>query len=83
MIHVRLRDDLYADGISIPAYDDVAEPDTGLGLTYLDGNDLIGAFLIGDNDDDTKPHYQFEHIQLKDGRQFYVHGIDLDYEGGN
>ena len=76
---VRLRKDLAQEGIAIPAYDDVTEPDNGVGETYLSDEDLRGAVLIGDNDDDTKPHYAFEHIKLQDGRDFYVHGIDLDY----
>jgi hypothetical protein len=79
MNKVILRHDLALEELSIPAYDDVEEPDTGINLTYLNEDDLKGAFLIGDNDDDTRPHYLFEHIQLNDGRKFYVHGIDLDY----
>ena len=79
---VMLRKDLAMDGVSIPAYDDVEEPDTGTGGTYLNQQELEGAYLIGDNDDDTRPHYWFEHIRLKDGREYYVHGIDLDYETG-
>lgn len=77
---VRMRDDLADDEVLIPAYDDVEEPDTGVGLTFLSAQDLQGAQLIGDNDDDTKPHYWFEHIVLTDRRQYYVHGVDLDYE---
>ena len=75
---VEIRKDLM--GMSIPAYDDVAEPDTGIGSTYLNADELSGARLVGDNDDDTRPHYAFEHIELTDGRMFYVHGIDLDYK---
>ena len=79
MDYVRMRDDLASDEILIPAYDNVVEPDTGVGGAYLSKDELIGAYLIGDNDDDTKPHYYFEHIRLADKREFYVHGIDLDY----
>lgn len=78
-----LRQDLALDDVSIPAYDDIQEPDTGIGCTYLNDAELKGAFLIGDNDDDTKPHYWFEHIGLADGRKFYVYGIDLDYLDSN
>lgn len=77
---IRMRDDLAKEEILIPAYDDVVEPDTGVGRTFLDAEDLVGAVLMGDNNDDTKPHYTFEHIKLKDRRQYWVHGIDLDYE---
>jgi hypothetical protein len=76
MDYVRLRDDLAREEVLIPAYDDVAEPDIGIGEAYLSKDELTGAYLIGDNDDDTKPHY------LADKREFYVHGIDLDYVGG-
>jgi hypothetical protein len=79
MNYVRMRDDLAGDDILIPCYDNVVEPDTGVGGTYLSKEELMGAYLIGDNDDDTKPHYLFEHIRLVDKREFYVHGIDLDY----
>ena len=79
---VELRKDLAIEGLSIPAYDDVVELDRGIGGTYLNEVELKGAKLVGDNNDDTKPHYMFEHIKLKDGRLFYVHGIDLDYIGG-
>jgi len=76
---VRLRDDLAEEGILIPAYDDIEEPDTGIGRTFLGKLDLVGAVLINDNDDDTRPHYWFEHIELTDRRRYYVYGIDLDY----
>lgn len=79
MEQVRLRDDLAEDEVLIPAYDDVVEPDTGVGLTFLSEQDLEGAVLINDNADDTRPHYWFEHIRLQDRREYYVHGIDLDY----
>jgi hypothetical protein len=82
MDYVRLRDDLAREEVLIPAYDDVAEPDIGIGEAYLSKDELTGAYLIGDNDDDTKPHYLFEHIRLADKREFYVFGIDLDYVGG-
>lgn len=82
MDKVRLRDDLAEEELGIPAYDAVEKFDIGIGLTYLFKNDLQEAQLINEIDDETKPEYNFEYIKLKDGRQFYVHGVDLDYERG-
>ena len=74
-----MRNDLAQEGYLIPAYDSIGSSG-GEGGTYLGANELRGAVSVGDNDDDTKPEYNYEHIKLTDGRVFYVSGIDLDYD---
>lgn len=78
MNYVKLREDLALNGVLIPAFDDIDK--AGVGETFLSAQELDGAYLLDDNTDETRPHYLYEHIQLKDGRVFYVLGIDLDYE---
>ena len=73
-----MRNDLAQEGYLIPAYDSIGSSG-GEGGTYLGADELRGAVSVGDNDDDTKPEYNYEHIKLTDGRVFYVSGIDLDY----
>ena len=79
MINVKMRHDLADQGGRIPAYAEILEDESLLGETYLQASDLEGAYLVGDNSDDSKPCYWFEHIRLKDNRALYVYGIDLDY----
>jgi hypothetical protein len=75
---VRMRDDLALEGITVPAglsfkdYDDLQE------VTYLNATELEGAeeFDTGD-DPDSHP---FCPVKLRDGRVFYMIGIDLDWE---
>lgn len=79
MINVKMRNDLEDQGGRIPAYVEILEDESVVGETYLNATDLEGAYLIGDNNDDSKACYWFEHIKLKDGRALYAYGIDLDY----
>ena len=79
MIH--MRNDLAQEGYLIPAYDSIGSSG-GEGGTYLGANELRGAVSVGDNDDDTKPEYNYEHMYYN---QLYIEatGIDLDYDEEN
>ena len=75
---VRMRDDLAKLGMTVPAglsflnYDDLQE------ITYLNSTELDGAVEIDTGDDpDSHPFFP---IKLRDGRVFYMIGIDLDWE---
>lgn len=74
---VRMRDDLAQDGILIPAgarwenYDDL------LDVVYLSAEDLEGAVEY-DTGEDPDSH-AFCPVKLKDGRVFYMIGVDLDW----
>ena len=74
---VRMRDDLAEQGITVPAglsfqdYDDLQD------VTYLNATDLDGAVEVDTGEDpDSHP---FTPVKLKDGRVFYMIGVDLDW----
>lgn len=75
---VRMRDDLAEQGITVPAglsfqdYDDLQE------VTYLNATELEDAeeFDTGE-DPDSHPFFP---VKLRDGRVFYMIGVDLDWE---
>lgn len=75
---VRMRDDLAEQGITVPAglsfqdYDDLQE------VTYLNATELEGAEEF-DNGVDSDAH-PFIVVKLKDGRVFYMIGVDIDWE---
>jgi len=48
-------------------------------LTWLGFEDLEGAQSIEDLVDDKHPAYNYNRIELKDGKVFYMLGIDLDW----
>lgn len=77
-----MRNDLAQEGYLVPYYDSI-DSTGGVGGDYLGADELRGAVSVGDNDDDTKPEYNYEHIKLTDGRVVYVSGIDLDYDKEN
>jgi hypothetical protein len=75
---VRMRDDLAKLGMTVPAglsflnYDDLQE------ITYLNSTELDGAIEIDTGDDpDSHPFFP---VKLRDGRVFYMIGVDLDWE---
>ena len=77
VIQVRMRKDLAEEGITIPAglsykdYDDLQE------ITYLSVEDMEGAVEF-DTGEDPDSH-AFCPVKLKDGRVFYMIGVDLDW----
>lgn len=75
-----MRDDLAEEGYSVPAFDDVTEDFKQVAVTYLTAKDLIGAKVADGNDDDTHPRYEYNYIELADGRKFYMIGVDLDWD---
>lgn len=76
---VRMRDDLAQEGVSIPAsasfrnYDHLGEP-----TIYITARELDGA-VIGDDPAEPDSH-AFCFVQLKDGRELYFVGADLDFD---
>jgi hypothetical protein len=75
---VRMRDDLAKQELSIPAglsfkdYDDLQE------ITYLNATDLEGA--VGYDTGEDPDSHAFCPVKLRDGRVFYMIGVDLDWE---
>ena len=76
---VRMRDDLAFAGYTVPAYDRIEPNDKCIGDTMLTSNDLIGAIYCDICEDDSNSEYNFTRVKLKDGRIFFMHGIDLDF----
>jgi hypothetical protein len=76
-MQVRMRKDLAKEGITIPAgksykdYDDLQE------VTHLSAEDMEGAEGY-DTGEDPDSH-AFCPVKLKDGRVFYMIGVDLDW----
>ena len=71
---MRMRKDLEADGIKIPAYTEV----NGADVVWLSANEVNGAKYASANDNEASPAYAYEHIKLTDGREFFVCGVDLE-----
>jgi hypothetical protein len=73
-----MRDDLAKLEMSIPAglsfqdYDDLQE------ITYLNATDLDGA--VGYDTGEDPDSHAFCPVKLRDGRVFYMIGVDLDWE---
>jgi hypothetical protein len=76
---VRMRPDLAEECVSIPAavsfrnYDHLEEP-----VTYVTARELDGA-VIGDDPAEPDSH-AFCFVQLKDGRELYFVGADLEFD---
>jgi hypothetical protein len=74
---VHMRKDLAEEGITIPAgksykdYDDLQE------ITHLTAENMIGAVEY-DTGEDPDSH-AFCPVKLKDGRVFYMIGVDLEW----
>ena len=64
---MRMRSDLAADGVSIPAFDGVNK------VFYLEADEVEGARYLSS----IEPHYT--RLRLKDNRVFYF--VDADLEG--
>jgi hypothetical protein len=88
MSAVRLRDDLAKDELLVPAWKswkgwhhDTASEYQGT-LTYLDKADLDGATQLPDfyQKLNWHPSHNLNRIKLKDGRVFFMLGVDLDWE---
>ena len=71
---VRMRDDLARDGYKVPAWGQL-DGDT----TYLDANDLQGARYLPDLCDEDDVEYNYQRIELADGRIYLTVGVDLDF----
>ena len=67
---VALRRDLKEEGMLVPAFDSITSSGEEVGLTWLGFEDLV---------DDKHPAYNYNRIELKDGKVFYMLGIDLDW----
>ena len=88
---VRLRDDLAEEELLVPAWkswkgwnDDTATEHNG-SLVYLDKSNLDGAIGLPDFYQrlDWHPSHNLNRIKLKDGRTFFMLGVDLDWEHDN
>ena len=71
---VRMRDDLALNNEEVPAWVHLDAP-----ATYLKAKDLRGARYLPDLCDDTAPEYNYNRIELADGRIFFMSGVDLDF----
>lgn len=71
---VRMRDDLALNKEEVPAWVHLDAP-----ATYLKAQDLQGAKYLPDLCDDTAPEYNYNRIELSDGRIFFMSGVDLDF----
>ena len=79
MVPVKMRRDLAQGRYTVPAFDDILEDGEEVGDTYLSSHDLKGAMQLPDLCDDTHAQYNFNRVQLKDGRIFFMIGVDLDW----
>jgi hypothetical protein len=88
MTTVRLRDDLAEEELLVPAWkgwkgwhEDTASEHEGT-LAYLDKADLDGAINLGDlyAKLNWHPSHNLNRIKLKDGRVFFMLGVDLDWD---
>jgi hypothetical protein len=69
-----MRDDLALNKAEVPAWVHLDAP-----ATYLEAQDLQGARYLPDLCDDTAPEYNYNRIELADGRIFFMVGVDLDF----
>ena len=80
MLEITMRKDLAQEGLAIPAFDDIlASAPHYVGEHYIGEEELIGAELEGNTEDDTDPRYDYTRLRLKDGRLLYFIGVDLDF----
>jgi hypothetical protein len=79
----QMRADLARDGVTIPAFDDVREGDVYVGKHYIGADELDGAVLEGNAQDDNDPRYNYTRLRLGDGRLLYFIGVDLDFMEGD
>jgi len=75
---VRMRDDLARDDVEVPAWTNLDAP-----ATYLKADDLRGARFLPDLCDESSPEYNYNRIELADGRIFFMVGVDLDFGESN
>ena len=69
-----MRKDLAHARVTVAGYDSIDEPDTGVGITWLNHRDLVGAVQLPDRCTDC-PEYNYNRIRLADGRVFFMHGM--------
>jgi hypothetical protein len=88
MTYVRLRDDLAEEELLVPAWKswkgwhhDTASEYQGT-LVYLDKADLEGAIGLTDfyRNVNGHPSHNLTRVKLRDGRRFFMLGVDLDWE---
>ena len=71
---VRMRDDLALNNEEVPAWVHLDAP-----ATYLKAKDLRGARFLPDLCNETEPEFNYNRIELADGRIFFMVGVDLDF----
>ena len=71
---VRMRDDLALNKEEVPAWTNLDAP-----ATYLKADDLRGARYLPDLCDENSVEYNYNRIELTDGRIFFMVGVDLDF----
>ena len=79
-MNVRMRDDLALDGLKVPAFAYIDSREGGMEATYLSADELVGAKCLPDLCDDTSLEYSYNRIGLRDGRIFFMVGVDLDWD---
>ena len=76
-----MRADLAAEGLVIPAFDDVDDKADYHGLQAITAAEIAGAIPEGDCDDETHPRSVYRRLRLKDGRLLYFVNADIQSEG--
>ena len=71
---VRMRDDLARDDVEVPAWTNLDAP-----AIYVNAKELEGAKFLPDLCDEASPEYNYNRIELADGRIFFMIGVDLDF----
>lgn len=71
---VRMRDDLAEMRAEVPAWTALGKP-----VQYLCADELVGAKCLPDLCEDTDEEYNFNRIELADGRIYFMVGVDLDF----
>jgi hypothetical protein len=79
MLEITMRKDLAEDGLAVPAFDDIDDNGDYVGKHYITEEELLGAELEGNTEDDKHPRYDYTRLRLRDGRLLYFIGVDLDF----
>ena len=79
MLIITMRKDLAEDDLAVPAFDDIDADGHYVGEHYIGEEEIIGAKLEGNAEDDTDPRHDYTRLRLRDGRLLYFIGVDLDF----
>ena len=71
---VRMRDDLARDGVMVPAWTALDAP-----VEFLSADELVGAKYLPDLCKEDEPEFNYNRIELADGRIYFMVGVDLDF----